>query len=146
MRLIRKWFCNINQKEIEHSLYWLSLIIIPVVGACYYAIYKIADITGIESMTQCALKGMTGIPCPGCGGTRAIRYLLHGKLLQAIYYNAFAVYCAVVYIVFFVTQTLQRLTRGRVNGMKYRGIYLYGALVILLVQYFVKLLVPGYDI
>lgn len=146
MRSIRKWFQGINQKDTEHGLYWLSFIILPVVAAVYFLIYMIADITGAKSMTQCMLKTLTGIPCPGCGGTRALVCLFHGKVISGIYYNAFAIYCVVVYAVFMISQTLQRLSRGRVKGMKYRNGYIWTAILILFVQYLMKLFVPGYDV
>ena len=39
---------------------------------------------------QCALKAVTGIDCPGCGGLRATHALLHGDIAGAIDHNAFA--------------------------------------------------------
>ena len=35
----------------------------------------------------CPFKALTGIPCPGCGGVRAITALLHGHFLEALYTN-----------------------------------------------------------
>jgi heme A synthase len=36
----------------------------------------------------CAFHEMTGLYCPGCGSTRAVHYLLHGELREALHYNA----------------------------------------------------------
>jgi hypothetical protein len=36
---------------------------------------------------RCALKAITGIDCPGCGGTRAMYSLLHGDLAGAADHN-----------------------------------------------------------
>ncbi|GLZ75602.1 hypothetical protein Afil01_04090 [Actinorhabdospora filicis] len=42
----------------------------------------------------CAFKLVTGFDCPGCGGTRALWYLLHGDLPEAARYHAIAVFAA----------------------------------------------------
>lgn len=144
--LLRKRFRSMNQKDVEHSLYWMSLIILPVVLLVYFAVYRISLLTGLKTMTQCMLKTMTGIPCPGCGGTRAVECLFRGEIFSSIYYNAFATYSVIVYLLFFITQTLQRITKGRIKGMKYRNGYIYAAILILGVQYLLKIFVPCYRI
>jgi hypothetical protein len=37
---------------------------------------------------QCLLYNMTGIYCAGCGATRALYALLHGRVLEALHDNA----------------------------------------------------------
>ncbi len=37
---------------------------------------------------RCAFHAMTGLDCPGCGGLRAVHYLLHGQVALAFHYNA----------------------------------------------------------
>lgn len=39
----------------------------------------------------CPFHWLTGIPCPGCGGTRAAIQLLHGNLLAALKINPLSV-------------------------------------------------------
>lgn len=36
---------------------------------------------------QCPFKYITGIPCPGCGGSRALIYLLNGDIKEALHMN-----------------------------------------------------------
>jgi len=38
----------------------------------------------------CGLHAMTGLPCPLCGGTRAVRATLQGDWGSAVYLNALA--------------------------------------------------------
>ncbi|MCF6310824.1 MAG: DUF2752 domain-containing protein [Verrucomicrobiales bacterium] len=39
------------------------------------------------SYTICPLKTLTDIPCPGCGGTRAVLALSKGDIAQAFLFN-----------------------------------------------------------
>jgi uncharacterized protein DUF2752 len=40
--------------------------------------------------TICAFRRLTGIPCPGCGLTRAMAALARGELLLALHFHPFA--------------------------------------------------------
>ena len=39
-------------------------------------------------MPKCPFHQLTGMHCPGCGGTRAVHTLLHGHPLKSMRYNA----------------------------------------------------------
>lgn len=133
-------------KQTEHILYWISIWCVLGVGLVYIAAFYIAHVTGNDRLLQCKMKLYFGIPCPGCGGTRAIWSLLHGRVLQALYYNAFAVYGAVWYLLFFISQTVQRVAARfdrQINGMKFRDAALYIAIVVLDRAIFVKAVCSG---
>ena len=36
-----------------------------------------------QAITLCVFKRLTTVPCPGCGSTRAVLHLIHGRLGQA---------------------------------------------------------------
>ena len=46
------------------------------------------------SSPSCLIKLTTGLDCPGCGGTRAFWYLLHGNLPAAARHHLIAVFAA----------------------------------------------------
>ncbi len=55
-----------------------------VVGFC--ALLGIASLAGVP-IWGCPFSMLTGLPCPGCGMTRAVNALLHGNWSQAITYH-----------------------------------------------------------
>lgn len=146
MTSIKNKFNNLLNSELENCLYWLSILLLLIIVPVWGVTYWIAEYYELDFLNTCSMKSMLGIPCPGCGGTRAIFNLFTGHFLSALYYHAFAVYCVILYLIFFITQTLQRLTKGKISGAKFRDIYWQVGLVILVVQYLAKLLIPGYQI
>lgn len=41
-------------------------------------------------MPKCPFHAFTGLECPSCGNTRALHAVLHGRLTDALAYNAMA--------------------------------------------------------
>lgn len=87
----------------------------------------------------CPLHAYTGYYCPGCGGTRATFALLHGHLIRSFVLHPFVPYTAVFGGWFMLSQTLQRISRGRLHiGMHFRPLYMWLALAIIVVNCIVK--------
>ncbi len=86
----------------------------------------------------CALYRITGIYCPGCGGTRAVEALLHGHPLLSLWLHPLVLYTLVIFGGFMLTQTLARLRLGHIRGWKFHNWYLWGALGILTVNWLLK--------
>jgi hypothetical protein len=57
----------------------------------------------------CAFKALTGLDCPGCGGTRAFWYLLHGNLPEAARNHVLAVFAAPFLVYAYVAWTMRRV-------------------------------------
>ena len=63
----------------------------------------------------CPMIILTGFPCPGCGMTRAMFYLISGKIQQSIQMNPMGIPIAALFIYFF----WNRYIMGRkAKGMK----------------------------
>ncbi|MCC6881326.1 MAG: DUF2752 domain-containing protein [Verrucomicrobiales bacterium] len=43
---------------------------------------------------RCSLRVLTGLPCIGCGGTRSMIALSHGRWLEALAFNPLILVCA----------------------------------------------------
>jgi hypothetical protein len=73
------------------------------VGACTAGlafVYAVNPNVENNPYPRCLLKAMTGIDCPGCGGTRAMYSLLHGDIAGAADHNilVFAIVPLVAYM------------------------------------------------
>lgn len=74
----------------------------------------------------CRIYEQLHLYCPGCGCTRAFAALLRGELWRSLRYNPGVAYFAVGAAVYLVSQTVQRLSRGRLRcAIRYRNVYLY---------------------
>lgn len=63
------------------------------------------------SIPRCEFNLLTGLYCPGCGGTRAVIAFLSGHFLKSFLYHPFVPYCITLYIVFMVRGTLTTLIK-----------------------------------
>ena len=68
----------------------------------------VRDPHGSGSYGYCPFLLVTGHPCPGCGGLRAMNNLTHGDLVGALSSNAMAVVLLVVMAVAGVVWTYRR--------------------------------------
>lgn len=63
------------------------------------------------SYGACPFLGMTGLPCPGCGGLRAVNDLTRGDLVAAAGSNAYAVLTLAAVVLWWLAWVV-RLGRG----------------------------------
>lgn len=90
-------------------------------------------------LPPCLFHLITGYYCPGCGGTRAVRALLKGRLLLSAYYHPFVPYTAALYLYFMITQIIERVSRGKLTiGMHYHSRYLWIALAVITGSFLLK--------
>ncbi len=101
-----------------------------------------------EILPPCSLYSMTGLYCPGCGGTRACYALLQGHLLDSVRAHPLVLYLAAGYMVYMVSHLLDILTKGKIRGCYFCPYYWYVGVGILLLQFAVKdiALLSGYKL
>lgn len=123
-------------KTLEDELYiWgLAALVVVIIAGIFLCT---ADAKGVK-LPDCVFNKITGLYCPGCGGTRAVRALLHGHFLKSIWYHPFVAYGVVVYTVFMVSHTIRKFINHNVKGMKYRNEYIYIWLIILILNFIIK--------
>jgi hypothetical protein len=66
--------------------------------------------SGAADPPGCLIKLTTGLDCPGCGGTRAFYYLMHGNLPEAVRHHAIAVFGAPFLVWLYVAWTVKQVS------------------------------------
>lgn len=67
------------------GLAWLGLSFLGILGL---AVVFWFDPARVPIFPACAFHRLTGWNCPGCGATRGLHALLHGRLTEALHDNA----------------------------------------------------------
>jgi len=88
-------FCSLYKKESpsipgfpEARLISIFILLVAFVGALFVFLVP----PGAKSLyPPCVFHTITGLYCAGCGSTRAIHHLLHGRILRAFSYNPLVV-------------------------------------------------------
>ncbi len=65
---------------------------------------------------QCPIRATLGIPCPGCGLSRAIVAIAHGDWQKALIIHAFAPIAIVAFAIVLVATFLPKSTRIRLGN------------------------------
>ena len=84
------------------------------------------DMKLTQILPACVLHKYTGLYCLGCGGTRAAAALMRGDIVQSLYYHPIVIYMAIVGGWFMISQTIERLSKGKIAiAMHFRLIYIW---------------------
>lgn len=132
-----------SDRTLERQLYisGLAALIASVILGIVFFRYLLPHLT-----VPCIFLLVTGLYCPGCGGTRAVDALFHGEILLSLWYHPLVFYTVVLYVVFMGSHTLELFIPG-FKGLKFRNWYVYGALGIVIVNCIVKnVLLLGFGI
>jgi len=81
-------------------------------GAAALALLHLHDPHQQGAYGFCPFLRLTGLPCPGCGGLRAVNLLTNGEPVAAVSSNLFAVVLVGVLAVAWLVWTVRR-ARGR---------------------------------
>jgi hypothetical protein len=105
---------RLADREVDHERLWLSL---ALAGA---AILWVWFASGHDELPRllCPFREITGIPCVGCGGTRAMLALARGDLQAAFSWNplvASAAIAGVAWLLYAAIVTALRAPRFRVR-------------------------------
>ncbi len=125
-------------KKEETALFFTGWALV-FLAAILYLLYRLLPLPYEKLMIPCIFYSATGLYCPGCGGTRAVSALLHGKFLTSFICHPLVVCTAIMGGWFLLSQSIERLSRHRIKiGMKYRDFYIWAALGIVIINFIVK--------
>lgn len=138
-----------TDKKLDKYFYITGWIVIALITVLVM-IVMINGIGILHKMPPCAFNKVTGLYCPGCGGTRATIALFRGQIIRSFRFHPFVLYGFVVGGWFMISQTIQRISKDRIKiGMHFRPVYLWIALAIVLINWLVKnafILIGGIDL
>lgn len=110
-----------------------------------WQINSLMDLVETFRKLPCVFRMFTGLYCPGCGGTRAVKALLRGQIGMSLYYHPFVLYLT-VWIGFEVLVWLIHIIRrwsGKTDWWKERFLLRYrywaiGGLTVILLNWIIK--------
>jgi hypothetical protein len=90
-------------------------VVVGVAGVAAATLLHVRDPHVDGAYGYCPFLELTGLPCPGCGGLRAVSALTHGDLVGALSYNLLAVGLVVILIGVWATWTVRRARGAHVR-------------------------------
>lgn len=118
----------LKSRDSDACLYVLGLFLLPFLVLCWFGAKRAGLIPGF-----CIFRALTGIYCPGCGGTRAFHLLFRGDIVGSLMHNPIVAYGSVLGVIFYASQTLRLISRGRIKGLHINAVYpIIGAALLLL--------------
>lgn len=106
-----------------------------------WQINSLIETAQAEYGLPCLFRFFTGLYCPGCGGTRAVKALLSGRIFMSLYFHPFVPYVAAAVgaeLVFWIGGRLRPCTKGPSGFSRRLPKWAIGALAVVLVNWIVK--------
>lgn len=97
----------------------------------------------------CIFQAVTGLYCPGCGGTRAVKYLLTGQIAKSLQYHPLVLYTVVIVTLEAVSAVIAKKTGRPERYLGHEKAWIYLGVGIILVNWIVKnylLVAKGIDL
>lgn len=126
------------QEQLERGFYIAGWCAIGV-SLGLLAVIRITGINPADYIPPCAFHRITGLYCPGCGGTRATIAFLTGHWIRAFMCHPFVPYVGILCGWFMITQTLERICKKRFFfTVRYHDAYLWIAVAILCGNFLIR--------
>lgn len=103
----------------------------------------------IRQGLPCLFHELTGLYCPGCGGTRAVKALLRGELVTSFFYHPVVIYTAVVLLGILLLYAISKVLHRNFYKIRHYEWFAYVGIVIILINWVIKnyyLLAKGIDL
>lgn len=120
-----------NQSYENGKKLYVVLLVFVVVGLMAAILYHVLNLRVEGSQPTCFVNDFMHIYCPGCGGSRAIDWLLHGHILKSAAANPIVIYSLFLFLYYFIPATYTyAIKRDGNKHHKFHMWTLYGLLVV----------------
>lgn len=134
----------LKQKDSDSVLYITGIVVAAALVFTYFIFnYLGRNSVFFRLLSRCVFNRLTGFYCPGCGGTRAFIYLIHGNIIKSLIYYPFVPYAVTVGLIFYISQTLRFITHGRIKGVHFRNCFITIGIVLIAGNWIIKNLLLG---
>lgn len=140
--LIIIWVFEVNRRTDDFfynfgKWVWIPIVIIGI----FYSLWGYDNLIHPYAIFMCTFKRVTGHPCPGCGGSRAVAELFKGNILQSVKYNASVVVFVIEYVHFMLLCFIRKhVFKTYIEKKIHIEIYAYILAGVLILQWIVRLL------
>lgn len=143
MRVIMKdkAFYNGRINNYKHTLeyvIWRAGLLVGGLAVMGIALVHVVPIRISDLGMDCWIHRTAGIYCPGCGMTRAVFAMAHGRIFLSAWYHPAVLYGAIVYGIFMLGGLAAVCSGGRLPFMRWRIGYVYGGIVVIIAQFLAK--------
>lgn len=132
------FFQLIKHKDSDAVIYLVGIAVFAIISVIALSAYLIGNNTDIDFLKVCYFRMWTGMYCPGCGGTRAFKYLIHGHLIKSFIYHPFVIYFTLVGLFFYISQTIRFITKGAIRGLHLGKPLIWVGIGIIVINWIVK--------
>ncbi len=92
-------------------------------------------------LADCAIRRRCGLPCPGCGGTRAFYFLFQGEMLKSVCFHPAVLFGVCAFFHFMALCFYRKHISGSFEEREiHTEYYLYAALGVILTQWVIKVI------
>lgn len=126
-----------REEQTEHTLYLLGWIFIALFTIGLLVVRCFPEAVRYITL-PCIFNKLTGYYCPGCGGTRAVKFFLTGHWIKSVIYHPVVPYIGIVGGTYMITHTISNIMGGRIKGIQFRIGYVYAMAGIIAIQFVIK--------
>lgn len=83
----------------------------------------------------CIFRLLTRLYCPGCGGTRAVQYLLKGQFKNSIQYHPLVLFIAVIMLTIGINVGLAKVAGKKKWHSRHKKVVIAIAVIIVLINW-----------
>lgn len=130
------------KKRSDYQIYqvgkWFWILVLLLLFTFSYWGYD----NYIKDKYFCVFKSLTGIPCPGCGGTRAVLALAKGHLTDSILYHPSVIFFFIEYIHFMSRMYYKiHINTDKIDRKINIERYVYAFVFVLILQWILKMVI-----